>query len=138
LGRPAEGLAAYQRALAQDPNRETALGGAAKLASVSGRHEDAVALWQRAIVINPWRSDYHAELALAQLNLRNWSAAAASCKETLILNPSFVEVRKWLVRCYLNSGKTKEARNELQIVLGFDPPDRDALLEWFEAQARVP
>jgi Flp pilus assembly protein TadD len=138
LGRPAEGLAAYQMALAQDANRETALGGAASLATRSGHFDDAVSLWQRAIAINPWRSDYHAELALAQMNLRNWGAAAAACKDVLRLNPSFVEVRKWLVRSYLHLGNTEAARKELQVVLGFDPPDRDSLLEWFEASSRVP
>jgi Tfp pilus assembly protein PilF len=138
LDRPAEGMAAYQMALAEDPNRETALGGAASLATRSGHLAAAAALWQRAIAINPWRSDYHAELALAQMNLRKWNAAAAACKEVLRLNPSFVEVRKWLVRSYLHLGNTEAARKELQIVLGFDPPDRDALLEWFEAPSRVP
>jgi tetratricopeptide (TPR) repeat protein len=125
-------------ALAEDPNRETALGGAASLASRSGHHEDAVSLWQRAIAINPWRSDYHAELALAQLDLRNWDAAASACKEALRLNPSFVEVRKWLVRSYLHLGNTAAARSELQVILGFNPPDRTALLEWFEAESRIP
>jgi hypothetical protein len=138
LGRPGEGLAAYRMALAEDPNRETALGGAASLASRSGHHEDAVSLWQRAIAINPWRSDYQAELALAELNLRNWDAAASACKEALRLNPSFVEVRKWLVRSYLHLGNTAAARSELQVILGFNPPDRTALLEWFEAESRIP
>ncbi len=138
LGRPEEGLAAYRVSLSRDPSRETALGGAGKLAFRSGRYREAVSLWQQAIAINRWRSDYHAELALAQLQLRDWRGAAGSCKEVLRLNPAFVDVRKWLIRCYLHLGDTESARSELQVVLGFDPPDRDELLQLFGAQTRRP
>jgi len=138
LGRPEEGLAAYRVSLSKDPSRETALGGGAKLAFRSGRYPEAVSLWQQAIAINPWRSDYHAELALAQLQLRDWRSAAGSCKEVLRLNPAFVDVRKWLIRCYLHLGDTESARSELQVVLGFDPPDRDELLQLFGAQTGRP
>ena len=138
LGRPEEGLAAYRVSLSQDPHRETALGGGAKLAFRLKRYPEAVSLWQQAIAINPWRSDYHAELALAQLKLRDWRSAAASCNEVLRLNPAFIDVRKWLIRCYLNLGDTEAARSELQVVLGFDPPDRDELLKLFGSNTRRP
>ena len=39
--------------------------GAAYLAAQAGRREDAIAYWRRDIAISPWRSDYHAELALS-------------------------------------------------------------------------
>jgi Flp pilus assembly protein TadD len=138
LGRPEEGLNAYWTAISGDPTRETALGGAASLASRSGHYQDAISLWQRAIAINPWRSDYHAELALAQLKVHDWNAAASSCQEVLRLNPTFVDVRKWLVRCYLHLGRIEAARKELEIVLDFDPPDRAKLLRWFGTGSRVP
>jgi len=138
LGRPEEGLAAYRVSLSKDPSRETGLGGAGKLAFRSGRYQEAVSLWQQAIAINRWRSDYHAELALAQLQLRDWRGAAASCKEVLRLNPALVDVRKWLIHCYLHLGDTEAARSELKVVLAFDPPDRDELLQLFGAPTRRP
>jgi tetratricopeptide (TPR) repeat protein len=138
LNKLEEGLAAYRVSLSKDPDRETALGGAGKLASRSGRYQEAISLWQRAIAINPWRSDYHAELALAQLQLRDWRAATAACKNALRLNPPLVEVRKWLLRCYLHMGEADAARSELQVVLGFDPPDREFLLRWFDSQTQKP
>jgi Flp pilus assembly protein TadD len=131
LGRPEDGLAAYRRALSQDPTRQTALEGAAYLAFGSGRYKDAIALWRRAIAVNPWRSDYHAERARAALPVRDWRAAADACREALRLNPALVLVRKWLVQCDLHLGDLKAARRELELLLGFDPPDRDALLRTF-------
>jgi len=133
LGRPEDGLAAYQMALSRDPTRQIALEGAAQLAARSGRHKDAIAFWKRAIAINAWRSDYFAELALVQLQVRDWRAAAESCRQALRLNPSLVQVRKWLVQCDLHLGNVEAARGEFQTLLGFDPPDRDALLRWFRS-----
>ena len=87
-----------------EPNRESALTGAAYLAAQAGRREDAIAYWQRAIAISPWRSDYRAELASLYFQSRDWRAAAEACRETLRLNPANLEVRKLLVRCYLRLG----------------------------------
>jgi hypothetical protein len=35
------------------------------------------------------------------------------------------------VRSYLRLGDSQAARDELQTLLGFDPPDRDELIRWF-------
>jgi len=135
LGRPEEGLTAYRTVLARDPTRQTALEGAAILASRSGRHNEAIAFWKQAIAINAWRSDYYAELALVQFEVRDWRAAAESCRQALRLNPSLVRVRKWLVQCDLHLGNLEAARAEFQTLLAFDPPERDALLRWFRPLA---
>jgi hypothetical protein len=135
LGRGLEGLDAFRKALAQEPDRESALVGAAYLAVQLDRRQDAAAFWRRAITISPRRSDYHAELALVSLHDRQWRDSADACRETLRLNPSWVEVRKWLVQCLLQLGDTAAARRELAIVLGFDPPDRDELLRTFTLEA---
>jgi tetratricopeptide (TPR) repeat protein len=132
LGRPEEGLAAYRMVLSLDPTRQTALEGAAYLASRSGRLKDAIAFWRQAIAVNPWRSDYHAELALAELQRRDWAAAAKACREALRLNPSLVQARKWLVECDFQLGNRQTARNELETLIGFDPPDRELLLRRFK------
>jgi hypothetical protein len=131
LGRPAEGLAAYRLALAQEPTRQTALEGAAFLAFKAGRMSDSIELWNRAIAVNPWRSDYRAELARAEISLRDWPAAARACQAALRLNPFSLPVRRWLVQSYLHLGNRDSARTELDILLRFDPPDRDELMRRF-------
>jgi len=135
LGRIEEGLAAYTMVLSRDPTRQTALEGAGHLASKAGRHKDAIAFWKRAIAINPWRSDYDEGLASAALQVRDWPTAAEASRDALRLNPSLLHVRKWLIQCDLHLGNRDAARSEFAILMGFDPPDRDALLRRFSSLA---
>jgi tetratricopeptide (TPR) repeat protein len=133
LRRPAEGLVAYQQALARDPIRQTALEGAAHLAYKAGRNKESVDLWKRAIAVNPWRTDYHADLALAAMQVRDWQTATTASREALRLNPGLLTARAWLVQCYLHLGDREAASREFQTLLSFDPPNRDELLRRFTA-----
>jgi Flp pilus assembly protein TadD len=121
LDRDDESLRAFEKALATEPNRESTLVAAAYLTAKIGRRDDASAFWRRAIAVNRWRSDYHAELANVYLYDGKWKEAAAACRDTLELRPTWVEVRRWLVRCYDRLGDTEAARREQGIVLGFGP-----------------
>jgi tetratricopeptide (TPR) repeat protein len=136
LGRYQEALAALREALAREPGRESALVEAARVAGKLDRRQDAAAYWRRAIAINRWRSDYHAELAFLSFRDRDWQASADACREALRLNSTWLRVRKLLVQCELNRGDLAAARGELETVLGFDPPDRADLLRSFSLQAR--
>jgi len=136
VGRLREALASFQSALAQEPNRESVLTGAAQIAAQGGQHDDAIAYWRRAIAICPWRSDYHAELALLCFRARDWRAAAEAGRNTLRLNPADLDIRKLLVRCYLRLGDPDAARTEFMTLLAFEPADRDDLLEQFATLAR--
>jgi tetratricopeptide (TPR) repeat protein len=136
IGRTKEALAAFRMALAKEPDRESALTGAAEIAAHGGYLDDAIGYWQRAIAICPWRSDYHAELALLYFERRSWSAAALASRNALQLNPADLEIRKLLVRCYLRLGDREAARTEFTTLLAFDPADRNDLLEQFAPLAR--
>jgi tetratricopeptide (TPR) repeat protein len=119
-----------------EPARESAVVEAAHVAAKMDRRPEAAACFQRAIDINPWRSDYRAELAFVYFFDRNWQASADACREALRLNASRLNVRKLLVQCYLNLGKVAAARAELETVLGFDPPDLADLLRSFAVQSK--
>ena len=136
LGRGGEALAAFRTALAQEPDRESALAGVAHLAASGGRVDDAIAYWRRAIKISPWRADYQAELGPLYFKIRDWRSAAKACREALRLDPTNLAVRHFLVRCELHLGNVEAARRELQILLGFDPPDRDDLQNWLTQLSR--
>ncbi len=136
LGRPQEALAAFQTVLAKEPDRESALTGAAQIAAQGRGRDDAIVYWRRAIAIDPWRSDYHAELALLYFQSRDWRAAAEACRNALRLNPADLEIRKLLVRCYLRLRDPEAARTEFATLLAFDPADRNDLLEQFAPLAR--
>jgi hypothetical protein len=117
LGRDDESLAAFGKALALEPKRESTLVGAAYQSMKMDRRQDAVGFWQRAIAQNPWRSDYHAELGLVYFNDGNWSASAAACRDALALRASWLDVRKRLVQCYLRMGNADAALAEQESVL---------------------
>src|SRR5262249_62013244 len=108
---------AFRRALAREPDRESALTGAAYLAARGGRRDDAIAFWRRAIAVSPWRSDYHAGLAPLLFQAHDWRAAAEGAQATLRLNPPPVTVRKLLVRCELRLHDPEAASREFQILL---------------------
>jgi predicted CXXCH cytochrome family protein len=131
LKRHQDGLLAFQKALSLQPNRESSLAGAAYSAAHGGRREDSIRYWNRAIAINAWRSEYHAELALLYFQSRDWQAAATACRDALRLNPAKLEVRKLLVRCLLRLGDQPAARAEFDTLMAFNPPDRDQLPGWF-------
>jgi tetratricopeptide (TPR) repeat protein len=138
LGRLEQGLDAFRKALAVQPDRETTLIGAANLAARAGRLAEAIPYWRRAIAINPWRSDYHRDLAVGCFTHRDWPAATAACRDALRLNPTDLKTRRLLVRSELHLRNLETARSEFQILLQCDPPDREELIRWFAPLARPP
>ena len=122
LGRDDESLATFGKALAREPTRESTLVAAAYQTAKMDRRLDSVGFWQRAIAVCPSRSDYHAELALVYFHDANWSEAAAAFRNSLRLRPSWVEVRQWLVECYIHLGDAEGATEERETLRGFDPP----------------
>ena len=119
LGRDDESLAAFGKALAREPTRESTLVAAAYQTAKMDRRLDSVGFWQRAIAVCPSRSDYHAELANVYVHDGKWNEAAAAFRDSLDFDPTWVEVRQWLVECYIHLGESEAARREQEIVLGF-------------------
>jgi hypothetical protein len=132
VGREAEALDVFESILQQCPTRESTLVSAAQLAGVLKQPERAVALWRRSIAVDPWRSDYHADLAEQLALLTQWPAAIAAANEALRLSPANRTARLALIRATYRSGSVDEARAQFNVLLEFDPPDRETLVRWFE------
>ncbi len=135
LGRPAEGLTAFRKALAVEPDRESIIVGAAGLAALAGKPGEAITARRRAIALNPWRASYRSALAALCFQEKDWSGAEAACREALRLNAFDLEVRKLLVRSLLHLGRRGEAGEELRVLLDLGPPDRDELIRRFPGLA---
>lgn len=133
-GREGDARKAHQAALERSPEREITLIDAAQLATAMGDLDDAVAYWQRLIRVNPWRSDYHVWLADTQARNADWSSAALSLREALRLNPAHLRARWLLVRVLLRLGDRRQAQAEFDLLMEFDPPDKEALEQWFKAR----
>jgi Tfp pilus assembly protein PilF len=137
IGRHEQSQAAFRTALAQEPNRESALADAADFADEAGRHADAVDYWRRAIAVSPWRANYHGRLGLALFQAREWREAALECRAAIRLSPADLVARELLIRCELRLNHNEAARKEFQTLLDFDPPDRNELIRRFASLSRA-
>src|SRR5262249_33574298 len=109
---------------------------AALMAGQTGRVNEAIEFWTRAIALNPWNWEYHDELAKLHADRQEWKQAAEQCQQALKLNMASWETRRLLVKCLLHLGEKTKAGNELEILLGFEPPDPEALRRWFAEESK--
>ena len=101
------------------------------MAGQLGRSEDAVTFWLKAITLNPWNWEYHDQLAKLYADRQDWKNAAEQCQEALKLNMAALETRTLLVKCLLRLRQTNAAQREFETLLAFEPPDPEALRQWF-------
>jgi Tfp pilus assembly protein PilF len=137
LGRHDESMDAFRAALAREPNRETALADAAEYAFAAGHRDLAIAYWRRLITLSPWRAVYHAQLANALFEARDWREAAKESRAALGLNPADLATRRLLIRCELRLNDRPAALKEFQTLLDFNPPDKAELIRSFAPLARA-
>jgi tetratricopeptide (TPR) repeat protein len=135
-GRMSESLAAFETALAQAPQSETALAAAALRAEAMDRLDKSVAYLRRLIAVNPWIAEYHYKLAELLARLGEWQRASEECETALRLNPSNEQTRILFIRCCLGCGKKDRAWNELQTVIALNPKQEMVLRSWFARQLR--
>ena len=128
----AEGFAVFESILKQEPTRQSTLVSAAQLAGVLKRPDRAVTLWRRSIAVDPWCSDFHADLAEQLALLKQWPEAIEAANQALHLSPANRTARIILILAAFRVGSSQEARAQFDILLEFDPPDRDRLAQWFE------
>jgi Tfp pilus assembly protein PilF len=138
LGRPQEALAAYRAVLSEEPDRETALYDAGKLALLMKQAEAGRADLERAVRLDPWRWESHHLLAADAFERGDWERAARQCTESLRLEPFYSTSRRTLlIGSDLRLGRREQARAEFETLLGLSREDRrPALRRWFDSQQR--
>jgi tetratricopeptide (TPR) repeat protein len=138
-GRKEEAQVAYDSALERAPDREITLARAAALAGAMKRPVEARAYWERALRVNPWRWQYHFDLARVQAQGEDWQGALAECQQALLMYPAHLGTRQLLILCCLRRGDRTRAEKELAVLVGLTPEDkREPLRRWFAAQERLP
>jgi hypothetical protein len=133
---PHEAAAVYQRILRSAGQRESALRGAAALAHELRQPDQAARLWRRAIAVSPYRWEYHHRLGAALAEQSQWQNALEACRDAARLNPLALESRKLIVACYLEMKEGARAEAEYRLLLDLNPPDRQALEQWYELRTR--
>jgi TolB-like protein/DNA-binding winged helix-turn-helix (wHTH) protein/Tfp pilus assembly protein PilF len=106
--------AAFQRAIALEPQNATALMGASSLAASLGRFDDAVALGRRAVESDPLSVVAHIALGMRTYYAGRYDLAKASFQKALELNPGDPDAHYLLSLVYLAEGKPQPALTEVQ------------------------
>jgi hypothetical protein len=137
LGRREEALRAFEGVLAIVPAHEWILRTIGLVQGNIGRTDLARTALQEAIAVDPWRSEYRLNLAQICFQDRDWSAAAAACRDAMRINPELLPARALLVRSYLRSQQIEKADAEFQTMLGFYPASREAWQEWYKSEKQA-
>jgi tetratricopeptide (TPR) repeat protein len=138
LGRPEESLAAYERALAASPLRESALLGAASVALAVHESEKAELYWKQVVELNPMTPLYREALAMLLARQGRWQAAAPHVDAWLTLDPASVEARQLKVDILLREGKVSAAETEFAKIEALRPRNLAELREWFSVRRSLP
>lgn len=140
VDRPLEGLAAFDRALAQNPRYVEAHLNRAVLLNGLGRTEEAEASFALAeefgrpddtgfpAVVGNRLANAHAALGDEYRSAGAWDDAVAQYRRALELRPAFADIRMSLARTLLDAQRYPAAAEELDRVLAVRPDLLDALL----------
>ena len=133
LGFDEKGLAAFEDALAREPDRLASLEAAALVLGHLGRGDRAIAAWRCAIAVDPWRPKFYTALAIELNRAERWAEASAAARNALRLNPANHEARFALIESSFREGDRREAQEQFETLLEFDPPDRGGLVRWYSS-----
>ncbi|MGR3174409.1 MAG: tetratricopeptide repeat protein [Candidatus Scalindua sp.] len=87
----------------------------------SGRYEEAIKSYKKAIKINPDSTRVHSNLGYAYKNLGMHKEAIEACKQAIRIDPDFAEAHVNLGGDYGNLGMYKEAIKSFKQAIRIDP-----------------
>ncbi len=117
-----QGITAAQHAVAIDPNFAWGYGCLAWMLEVSGRPAEAVEAAEKAIRLDPLnRAVYSLYEGFAYAFMGRYGDAISSLKEYLARYPNLIGARIVLIACYIELGRTGEARAEAAEVMRINP-----------------
>jgi tetratricopeptide (TPR) repeat protein len=105
--------------------------GAASAAAEVNRPDEAFGYVQKILALNPWRADYHQLAGVVHVQKKNLPAAAEASKKALALDPANIQARMILIECDIKMGRRAEALEQYTILLGYNPPDLEAIRRWY-------
>jgi len=120
--RPTDALAGFKAVLAVDPNREISLASAGPVNFESGDFKESVALWRRAVAVNPWNPDYRRGLVALLLRQGDWDEAAPHARAWRDLSPFVIDAHRVWRDVLLRQGKRSEADAEQAVIRALQNP----------------
>ena len=96
--------AEYRRAFEFAPQNPAVISSLANLNSQLGRLDEGVALQQRAIALDPLRTQSHFNIALYLISLSRYDEAGAALRKAIALHPQSAQNYMWLAVIQILSG----------------------------------
>ena len=115
-------ISAGEKAIELNPNSADAHARLAMSLSNAGRHEEAIALLERAIRLNPYPPNWYlANLGNAYRNAGKYEDAVTLFKRVLSRNPNYLYAHIGLASVYSLLNREEEARAEAKEILRINP-----------------
>ena len=116
-----EAVAEFERALAADPNNESAYHGLAQAYAAMGLTDKAEESWRSDIALHPNSVDPYDQLAKFELNRGNYPAAITNFRAALKLSPQDPAILSDLGAALARSGAVDESRRVLEQSIQLSP-----------------
>lgn len=104
----------------------------------SSYSKTAVEWGLRGIEVEPYGPAVRVQTALSYMSLGQYDMAIELMKETIPMDPAFVEPRNLLARAYQEQGSLAEAKREYEAVLKVDPSNVQAMQALRELASKSP
>jgi adenylate cyclase len=111
-----------ERAVALNPGDWAALNAYANSLRLTGRSEEAIPFYQKAIRLTPFgASVLYRDFGQALRDTRRFEEAVSAFKKAIKLSPDDISAHIWLAITYLVMGRENDVRSEGEEVLRIDP-----------------
>jgi adenylate cyclase len=115
-------IAEAERSVALEPNSSFNIFQLAETLRYTGRSEDAIGLYKKALRLDPFPpSHFFHGLAASYFLTRQYNKAIAACRKAIQRSPDSLFAHIYLAATFSASGREKEARAELAEVLRINP-----------------
>jgi predicted TPR repeat methyltransferase len=116
----------YRRILERSPDYPDALHYSGVLAHQEGRSDDAVALIERSVALEPNRADWHSNLAIVLRDRLRLDEAVAACRRAVAIDPNHANALNNLGVLLRAQGKLEEAEAAYREAIRVSPEHSDA------------
>lgn len=116
----------YRSVLEVAPNHGEALHYSGVLAHQEGRSEQAIALIERSLEIDPRRADWHSNLAIVRRDRLELDEAAVTCRRAIALEPEHANAHNNLGVILRAQGRPVEAEAAYRAAIRANPQHLDA------------
>lgn len=123
-GQMGKAASCRKKVLELDPLNEPALEGLAKHRQRQGDLDDALRYIDRLLKVNPWIAGVHARRAVLLGGLSRWKEGIEAADASLALDPTLLQVRRWLVEACGRAGEQERVEQERSLLSRFEKATR--------------